>query len=303
MAESDFDIKDDRFRKRIRTSARLDHLYQGTRWAEGPAYIPAWRHLVWSDVPNDRMMRWDEATGAVSVFRSPSNYSNGNTIDREGRLITCEHGTRRVTRMEHDGDVTVLADRFEGKRFNSPNDVVVKSDGSIWFTDPTYGIDSNYEGYRAESEIGSNNVYRLDADGSLHVVNDDFVQPNGLAFSPDERRLYIADSGVSHVPGHPRHIRVLDVSSDNRLSGGDVFAETTDGAFDGLRVDEDGHVWTGAASGVHCYTPEGELLGIIRVPERVANVAFGGARRNRLFIAATTSLYAMLLPFSGVKTF
>ncbi|MBR9989719.1 MAG: SMP-30/gluconolactonase/LRE family protein, partial [Gemmatimonadetes bacterium] len=293
-----------RFRRLIRTSARLDHLYEGCRWAEGPAYVPAWRHLVWSDVPNDRMMRWDEVTGAVSVFRSPSHYSNGNTIDREGRLITCEHGTRRVTRLEHDGRITVLADTFEGKRFNSPNDVVVKSDGTIWFTDPSYGIDSNYEGYRAASEIGSCNVYRLDpATGSLIVVSNDFVQPNGLAFSPDERLLYIADSGVSHVPGHPRHIRVFEVTDDGRLGSGSVFAETTDGVFDGFRVDEDGHVWAGATSGVHCYTPEGELLGIIRTPERVANVAFGGLRRNRLFIAGTTSLYAMLLPVSGAKTF
>ncbi|HEV7370603.1 SMP-30/gluconolactonase/LRE family protein [Arenibaculum sp.] len=305
MAEDDFEILDGRFRRRIRTSAGVERLYEGCRWAEGPAYLPAHRCLVWSDIPNDRMLRWDETTGAVSVFRSPANYANGNTVDRQGRLVTCEHGGRRVTRTEHDGSVTVLADRFEGKRFNSPNDVVVRSDGTIWFTDPSYGIDSDYEGVRADSEIGSRNVYCADpATGAVHLVADDFVQPNGIAFSPDERHLYVADTGATHVENHPRHIRVFDVREDRPgLSGGRVFAECTAGLFDGFRLDEDGYLWTSAANGVHCHAPDGDLVGIARVPERVANVCFGGAKRNRLFICATTSLYAVLLPVSGAKTF
>jgi gluconolactonase len=248
------------------------------------------------------MLRFDEASGAVSVFRQPSNHANGNTVDRQGRLITCEHG-RRVTRTEHDGTITVLADRWQGKRLNSPNDVVVKSDGSLWFTDPTYGIDSDYEGVRAESEIGRNQVYRIDPSGEVTVAADDFVQPNGIAFSPDERRLYIVDTGASHVKDGPRHIRVFDVGEDGTLSGGAVFADCSLGAFDGLRLDEAGRVWTSAGDGVHCLTPEGELIGKVRVPEPVANVCFGGPKRNRLYICATTSLYSVLLPVSGAKTF
>lgn len=303
MADSDYEIIDPAFRRRIRTSARVEQLFDGCRWAEGPAWFPAHRQLVWSDVPNDRMLRWDEATGAVGVFRAPSRYANGNTVDREGRLVTCEQGERRVIRLEHDGALTVIADRFEGRRFNSPNDVVVRSDGSIWFTDPTYGIDSNYEGHKAESEIGANNVYRVDAHtGAVTLVADDFLQPNGLAFSPDERRLYIADSGATHDPSHPRHIRVFDVGDDGVLRDGAVFATLEDGMFDGFRCDEDGCVWAGTHGGVHCYAPDGTLLGIVRTPERVANVCFGGAKRNRLFIAATTSLYAVLLPVSGART-
>jgi gluconolactonase len=307
MAERDgviFEVLDERFEECFKGSARLDHLYEGCRWAEGPAYFPAGRYLVWSDIPNDRMLRWDETTGVVGTFRQPAGYSNGNTVDRAGRLVTCEHGNRRVTRTEHDGSITVIVDRFEGKRLNSPNDAVVKSDGSIWFTDPAYGIDSDYEGHKAPSEIGACYVYRVDPhDGACRVVADDFDRPNGLAFSPDERRLYIADTGKGQVPGGLRHMRVFDVAENGALSGGGVFATCTAGAFDGFRLDDAGRIWTSAGDGVHCYDPDGTLLGKVRVPEPVANVDFGGPQRNRLFICATTSLYAVLLPVNGARTF
>jgi gluconolactonase len=296
MADHHYEIIDHRFRSCIRLSAEVELLYKGCRWAEGPVYFPAHRLLVWSDIPNDRMLRYDEMTGAVGVFRQPSGYTNGNTIDRQGRLVSCEHGGRRVVRTEHDGSLTVLADHFEGKRFNSPNDLVVKSDDSLWFTDPSYGIDSNYEGYQAPSEL-PRRVYRLDpASGRVDAVADDFVQPNGLAFSPDERRLYIVDSG--HDEGC---LRMFDVNDDQSLSGGEVFARAP-GKFDGLRIDVEGRVWTSAGEAVHCYEPDGTLTGRVLVPERVANVVFGGPKRNRLFICATTSLYSVLLPVSGVKT-
>jgi gluconolactonase len=298
MAESDFEILDARFARCVKTSARVELLAEGCRWAEGPAYFPALRSLVWSDIPNDRLLRWDEATGETGVLRHPAGYTNGNTVDRDGRLVSCEHGGRRVSRTEHDGSVTTLADRFEGKRLNSPNDLVVRSDGSVWFTDPMYGIESDYEGHRAESEIGACHVYRLDpATGACRIVADDFDRPNGIAFSPDERRLYVSDTGK------PRQMRVFDVAKDGALSGGAVFATPTSGAFDGFRLDDAGRVWTSAGDGVHCYDPDGTLLGKVLIPERVANVVFGGPKRNRLFVCATTSLYAVLLPVNGAKTF
>jgi gluconolactonase len=307
MAEQERDlfvVGDERFRRCFNTHARLDLLYTGCRWAEGPAYFPAGRYLVWSDIPNDRMLRWDETTGAVGVFRQPAGYSNGNTVDRNGRLVTCEHGNRRVTRTEHDGSITVIADRYEGKRLNSPNDVVVKSDGSIWFTDPTYGIDSDYEGHRAESEIGACHLYRVDPQtGTCRVMVDDFIRPNGLAFSPDERRLYVADTGATHLTDGPRHMRVFTVADDQTLVRGTVFATCTAGFFDGFRVDEQGRIWTSAGDGVHCYDSDGTLLGKILVPEPAANVVFGGPKHNRLFICATTSLYAVYLLVNGVRTF
>jgi gluconolactonase len=297
-------VLDDRFKRLFIGSARLEKLAEGCRWAEGPAYFPAGRYLIWSDVPNDRMMRFDETSNAVSVFRASAGYSNGNTVDRQGRLVTCEHGNRRVTRTEHDGSVTVLATHYQGKRFNSPNDVVVKSDGSIWFTDPAYGIDSDYEGHRADSEIGACHVYRIDPhSGEVRIVAGDFVRPNGLAFSPDEKRLYVADTGATHVTDGPRHIRVFDVDANGSLSGGGVFATCTQGLFDGFRLDEAGRIWTSAGDGVHCYESDGTLIGKILVPEAVANVVFGGPKRNRLYICATTSLYSIMLPVNGVKTF
>ena len=297
-------ILDERFEPLIKSAARLEKLYEGCRWAEGPAYFPAGRYLIWSDIPNDRMLRYDETSGAVSVFRNPSGYSNGNTVDRQGRLISCEHGHRRVSRTEHDGTITVIASHYQGKRLNSPNDVVVQSDGTIWFTDPAYGINSDYEGHKDESEIGACHVYRVDPhSGKIKIVADDFVRPNGIAFSPDERRLFVADTGATHVKDGPRHIRVFDVSDDGRLSGGKVFATLTAGLFDGMRLDEAGRIWTSAGDGVHCYDPDGTLLGKILVPEAVANVVFGGVKRNRLYICATTSLYAIMLPLNGAKTF
>ncbi len=299
MADSLFDVRDSRFESCIKASARLDHLWGEGRWAEGPAYFPASRSLLWSDIPNDRLMRWDETTGATGVFRSGLGlHSNGNTVDRQGRLVSCEHGTRRVTRTEHDGSVAVLVERFDGKRLNSPNDAVVRSDGSIWFSDPSYGIESDYEGFRAESEIGGDHVYRLDPEsGELRIVADDFVRPNGLAFSPDESLLYVADSGT------PRHLRVFEASPAAVLSGGSVFAECEAGIFDGFRIDTDGRIWAGAGDGVHCLHPDGTLLGKVRVPEPVSNVCFGGLKRNRLFMTATGSVYSVMLPVNGVKTF
>jgi gluconolactonase len=295
---------DERFQRLFIGSARLEKLYEGCRWAEGPAYFPAGRYLVWSDIPNDRMMRFDETSNAVSVFRHPAGHSNGNTVDRQGRLVTCEHGNRRVTRTEHDGSITVLASQYQGKRLNSPNDAVVKSDGSIWFTDPAYGIDSDYEGHKAESEIGHCHVYRIDPQtGDIRIVADDFVRPNGIAFSPDEKRLYVVDTGATHVKDGPRHMRVFDVDDKGSLSGGEVFATCTQGLFDGFRLDTEGRIWTSAGDGVHCYDPDGTLIGKILVPEAVANVVFGGPKRNRLYICATTSLYSIMLPVNGAKTF
>jgi gluconolactonase len=302
-----FEIYDDSFRRLISPTATLHRLHTGLTWAEGPAYFPALRTLVFSDVAENHLYRYDECNGQTSIFRSPSNHSNGNTVDRQGRLITCEQQTRRVTRTEHDGTITVLVDRAENKkRFNSPNDIVVKSDGSIWFTDPTYGIDSDYEGDRGDSETGGNFVYCL-KDGVLHVVARDFEQPNGLAFSPDERRLYIVDTGRTHRPiDGPAHIRVFDVGEDGvSLTGGEVFAECLTGFYDGLRIDSTGNIWTSAGEGVSCYDGRtGTLLGRIRVPEIVANVCFGGGvKRNVLYICATTSLYSIRLAVNGCKTF
>jgi gluconolactonase len=298
------EILDRRFARLVNSTARLERLYTGCRWAEGPAYFPAGRYLIWSDIPNERMLRYDETSGQVSVFRQPSGYSNGNSVDRQGRLVTCEHGNRRVTRTEFDGTITVIADRFEGKRFNSPNDVVVKSDGSIWFSDPPYGIDSDYEGHKSAAEIGGNHLYRVDpASGAVTIAANDFVCPNGLAFSLDETRLYVADTGATHVEDGPRHIRRFDVGADGGLSGGEVFAQCPDGLFDGFRLDSEGRIWTSAASGVLCYDPDGTLIGKLKVPETVANLCFGGLKRNRMFICGTTSLYAVMVMGNGCKTF
>ncbi|CAF0824555.1 unnamed protein product [Adineta steineri] len=298
-----FDIYDDSFLRLICPTATLHRLHTGLTWAEGPAYFPALRLLIFSDVPENRLLRYDECNGQTSIFRSPSQHSNGNTVDRQGRLITCEHQTRRVTRTEHDGTITILADRDkDGKRFNSPNDIVVKSDGSVWFTDPTYGIDSDYEGDKGESETQGNLVYCL-KNGKVHVVARDFEQPNGLAFSPDERRLYIVDTGRTHRPKDgPAHIRVFNVGEDGiTLTGGEVFIECLTGLYDGFRFDSTGNIWTSAGNGVSCYDGNtGTLLGRIRVPEIVANVCFGGGiKRNILYICATTSLYSIRLAVNG----
>ena len=305
MAECEFEILDDSFKTSVKTSAQIEQLWTGARWTEGPAWFPALRILVFSDIPNDRLMAWHEPTGQCGVLRGGlGHYTNGNTVDRQGRLISCEHGRRCVTRTEHDGSLTVRIDRFEGKRLNSPNDVVVKSDGSIWFTDPCYGIDSDYEGFRAKREQSGDYVYRLDPEtGACRIVADDFKRPNGLAFSPDETKLYIADTGASQYPTNERHIRVFDVAANGDLSGGAVFAECTNGLFDGFRFDDQGRIWSSATDGVHCLDQNGKLIGKILVPERVSNVCFGWAKRNRLFITGTSSLYSVLLPTTGAKTF
>ena len=292
-----YEILDERFRACVNKNARLDHLYTGCRWAEGPAYFPAGRYVVWSDIPNDRMLRYDEATDTVGVFRSPAGYTNGHTVDRLGRLVSCEHGNRRVTRTEFDGSISVLADAYDGKPLNSPNDVVVRSDGSVWFSDPAYGIDSDYEGHKSPQEQDECFLFRIDPSGRLSVAAGGFARPNGLAFSVDERRLYVSDTGG------PNHMRVFDVADDGSLSGGDVFATCTNGVFDGFRLDTEGRIWTSAADGVHVYDPDGTLLGKVLVPEVVANVCFGGPKRNRLYICGTTSLYAILLMVNGAKTF
>jgi gluconolactonase len=296
-----FEIVDERFERLVFENARLDKLYEGCRWAEGPAYLPAGKYLVWSDIPNDRVMRFDETDSSASVFMAPAMNQNGHFVDREGRLVACEHRGRCISRIEHDGSRKVLADRFEGKKLNSPNDLVVKSDGSIWFSDPTYGIDSDYEGDAAPSEIGASNVYRLDAlSGELTAVATDFVKPNGLAFSPDETLLYVADTGTTHVKNGPRHIRVAELSADGRsLGAAKLFATCTVGLFDGFRLDTNGNLWASARDGVHVYAPDGALIGRIKVPEVVANVCFGGPKRNRLYICATTSLYAIYVNARG----
>lgn len=284
-------------------NCHMEKLWQGGRWIEGPVYFGDARCLLFSDIPNDRIMKYDETTGETSVWRTPSRNANGNTRDRQGRLVSCEHGGRQVTRTEHDGSVTVLADRYQGKRLNSPNDVVVSSDGAIWFTDPTYGIDGVYEGDFAESEIGASHVYRIDpASGEVTAVATDFVRPNGLAFSPDESLLYVVDTGATHVEDGPRHIRRFRVEG-TRLAGGEVFSTCDRGLYDGFRLDTAGRLWASAADGVHCITPEGELIGKLRVPETVSNLAFGGPKRNRLYMTGTTSLYAVYMGVQGLSYF
>lgn len=283
------------FRDLLCGNCTLEKLYTGTRWAEGPCYFADGGFLIWSDIPNDRMLRWVEGQ-PVSTFRAPANYSNGNTRDRQGRLVTCEHGLRRVTRTEWDGSVTVLADNLKGKRLNSPNDVVVKSDGSVWFTDPPYGILSDYEGFKSESELDGNFVFRVEPGGEARVVASDLDKPNGLAFSPDESILYVADSGS------PRHLKAYDVVDGKRLDNPRVFAECDAGVFDGLRLDTQGNLWCSTKTGVSVYAPNGELLGKIRVPETVSNLTFGGPKKNRLFITATTSLYSLFVNARGAQS-
>jgi len=291
---TELEVLDERFRS-CDGDAWTQRLFTGCRWAEGPAYFPAGRYLVFSDIPNDRILRFDELTGMVAEFRAPAGYANGHTVDRQGRLISCEHGTRQVTRTEHDGSVTVLASHYDGKRLNSPNDVVERSDGSVWFTDPSYGIDSDYEGHKAPSEIGACHVYRIVPDtGEVRIAADGFLRPNGLAFSADERQLYIVDT-------RNKHIRLFDVAGDGALSGGEVFATCDAGSFDGIRLDDTGRTWAAAHDGVHCFDPDGTLLGKLHLPEVVSNLTFGGAKRNDLFITATSSVYSLRLNTTGAR--
>jgi gluconolactonase len=302
------EVIDPRFTKYKVGNAAVERLYTGTRWAEGPVWCADGRYLLFSDIPNNRMLRWLEETGEVSVFRSPSNYSNGNCRDRQGRLITCEHDTRRVTRTEYDGTITVLMDRFQDKRLNAPNDLAVHSDGAIWFSDPGYGIMSNYEGHKAPFELPAN-VYRLDPKtGEATVVATDMDKPNGLCFSPDEKRLYIVDTGIPKRAGDPRPIRVYDVVDGVRLKNGRMFANMSPGSSDGIRCDVDGNVWSAAGwaeegyNGVHVFASDGTLIGKIHLPEACANLCFGGAKKNRLFMAASQSLYAIYVETQGVQT-
>ena len=294
-----YDIIDPRFSNYIAGNALLEKLAEDFRWTEGPVWFGDMNTLIFSDIPNDRMMRWTDKVG-LEVFRQPSGFANGNARDVQGRLITCSHLGRCIQRTEHDGQVTVLADRFEGKRLNSPNDVVVKSDGSIWFSDPSYGIDDDYQGVKATQELPCN-VYRLDpASGELGVVSDAFKAPNGLAFGPGERQLYIAETGDPSGQPAPR-IDVFDVSEDGRaLSNRRLFRHFDHGNADGFRCDEDGNLWCGAPEGVLCIAADGTLLGKILVPTTVANVAFGGLRRNRLFLCSSQTLYAIYVNTRGL---
>jgi gluconolactonase len=295
------DIRDARFRRYILDNAGLETLASGFRWLEGPVWMGDAGCLLFQDLPNDRTMRWTEGQG-VSVYRSPSNYANGQTRDRLGRLIACSHRGRCLYRTEYDGSVTTLVERHDGKRLNAPNDVVVKSDGSIWFTDPLYGISNDYEGGRQHSEQPPA-VYRFDPrSGDIRVVADDFDGPNGIAFSPDENRLYVAETG-DQTSAHPRqYIRVFDVGSEGSLRGGDIFHKIEPGYCDGMRVDEHGNIWSSAADGVHCIDAAGELLGKILVPHRVANLTFGGLVKNRLFIAGSHTLYAIFVNCRGAQS-
>lgn len=303
------EVVDPRFAKYKVASAAVERLWTGTRWAEGPVWVGDGGYLLFSDIPNNRMLRWLEETGEVTEFRRPSNYSNGNCRDREGRLITCEHDSRRVTRTEHDGSITVLMDSFQGKKLNAPNDVVVHSDGAIWFSDPGYGIMSNYEGHKTAFELPAV-VYRLDAKTRVAtVVVSDLDKPNGLCFSPDEKLLYVVDSGAPKQPKDPRPIRVYDVVDGTRLKNGRMFANMSPGNSDGIRCDVDGNIWSAAGwvegkdyNGVHVFAPDGTLIGKIHLPETCANLCFGGAKRNRLFMTASQSLYSLYVGTEGVAT-
>jgi gluconolactonase len=294
-------IVDPGFAKYRVASAKVERLATGHRWCEGPVWFGDGRYLLWSDIPNDRIMKWEEETGAVSVFRKPSSYANGNTRDRQGRLLTCEHDARRVTRTEYDGRLTVIADAYEGKPLNSPNDIVCKSDGSIWFTDPPFGVLGYYEGHLGRPELPTS-VYRVDPQtGRLAVVAGDVNRPNGLAFSPDESRLYVVEAGTT-----PRNVYAYDVADGGvRLANKRRLIDAGPGTPDGLRVDVDGNLWVGwgmgeeGLDGVSVFNPEGKLIGRIDLPERCANVCFGGRHRNRLFMCASTALYSLYVNTQG----
>lgn len=292
-----FEVIDPVFATYVLGNAPVKRLATGFDWTEGPVWFGDAGCLLFSDIPNNRIVRWSE--DGVTTYRQPSNYANGHTRDRQGRLVSCEHGTRRVTRTEWDGSITVIADSYQGKRLNSPNDVIVAPDGAIWFSDPHYGIMTDYEGAKAEQELPCT-VYRVSPDGGVEAVITDMHGPNGLAFSPDGSRLYVADTGRM-FSADPQHIRVFDMV-DGRPSNGRIFHVITPGCADGMRVDTDGNLWSSAADGVHCIAPDGHLMGKILVPEMVSNLCFGGHSKHRLFITATTSVYSVVLNRRGIQT-
>lgn len=294
-----FEVYDPVFETFVLGNSPVKQLATGFDWVEGPVWFGDSGCLLFSDIPNNKIMRWSEKNG-VDIYREPSNFANGHTRDLQGRLISCEHGMRRVTRTEHDGTITVIAATFDGKKLNSPNDVVVKSDGSIWFSDPHYGIMTNYEGYKAEQELPCN-VYRVDQKtNSIEAVVTDMQCPNGLAFSIDESKLYVADTGRMFEKD-PQHIKVYDLGGAGVVSGGSIFHKIEPGLSDGFRLDSDGNVWSSAADGVHCISPSGKLLGKILVPETVSNVCFGGRCKQQLFITASTSIYSVKLNRKGIQ--
>jgi len=294
------DIIDHRFIRLVHPMSQLEQLTTGFTWTEGPVWFGDHQCLLFSDIPSQRVMRWSDTQG-LSVYRNASGFNNGNTRDHQGRLVGCRHGARDVVRTEPDGSLTVLASVYNGKRLNSPNDVVVSSDGAIWFSDPTYGILSNFEGYRANQEQPACHVFRIDPiTGELAAVIADFVQPNGLCFATDERRLYVAESGASHDDSVPSVIRQFDVQGAALKDAG-VFATIDNGFPDGIRTDSEGNVWSSAADGVHCFDAQGTLLGKIHVPETVSNLCFGGHDGHRLFITGTTSLYRIFVDVQGAE--
>ena len=310
--DPDIVVLDPRFAKYKVGNTPIQRLYTGTLWAEGPAWNGVGKYLLWSDIPNDRQLRWLDDDGRVTVFRKPAGYSNGNTFDFQGRQLSCEHGNRRVVRYEHDGSVTVLADKWQGKPLNAPNDIVVHPDGGVWFTDPGYGSLGHYEGHKGPLQL-KEAVYRIDPSGKMEIVTDDMYKPNGLCFSPDYKKLYIADTGSTHYEQAPKNIRVYDVVDGKKLSNGREYAsmkmelngKEVAGLADGIRADVDGNVWVGGGwvgpgyDGVHIFAPDGKRIGLIRLPEICANVCFGGPKRNRLFMTASQSLYAVYVETQG----
>lgn len=293
-----FEVIEPKFGSFVLGNAPVKKLAGDFDWVEGPVWFGDANCLLFSDIPNNRIMRWSPDTG-VSIYREPSNFSNGHTRDKQGRLISCEHGTRRVTRTEYDGSVTVIADQFEGKRLNSPNDVIVKSDGSIWFSDPHYGIMTSYEGFKSAQELPCQ-LYRVDPNtGNIKAIITDMNGPNGLAFSPDETKLYVADTGKM-FSSDPQHIKIYDIASDDTASNGRIFHTIQSGASDGFRLDTQGNIWSSAADGVHCIDPSGKLIGKILVPELVSNVCFGGRNKHQLYMTATTSIYRISLNVEGL---
>ncbi|MBL4805667.1 MAG: SMP-30/gluconolactonase/LRE family protein [Rhodobacteraceae bacterium] len=298
----DFLILDPRFSDLLAADAKIEKLYEGCGWAEGPVWFGDQDVLIWSDIPNNRMLRWSADSG-VDTFRHDTQKSNGNFRDRQGRLVTCLHDGRKVVRTEYDGSTTVIADSYQGKRLNSPNDVVVTSDGAIWFTDPNYGLMNNDGEIVIDQEQAGCFVFRVSADLSeITSMVEDFVKPNGLAFSADEKTLYIADSGFSNDPDAPHHIRAFDLDADGNLTNDRIFADITPGLPDGFRFDTAGNLWTSAKDGVQCFAPDGTLIGKILLPEVCANLTFGGPDKNRIFMTANTSLYVVDVAISGIQT-